>query len=463
MSSKPAEPHSIASQLVVLFTVAAALLLCSGVGVLYWIFIQHGFEEDNEVLADRMFALRSDMNRPGGIAAFNQELQRLPSSERESYWVRVIDSAGKTIAETPGMKHLVPAEVFPTAEKTGSTPPRGKHHRTAGKLLALASGVEEVNGEYFTLQVAQDRSRDDKFTRHFGALLAGVLALGVLAATFVAVTVTKRGLRPLTEMTRTLQSAGPNRLAQRVKAVGWPSELQPLATAFDELLERLEESFTRLSQFSADIAHELRTPIGNIRGEAEVALTRSRTAEEYREVLQSCVAECERLSGVIETLLFLARAEAADRQIERSLFDGRAAVEKIAAFYQPIAEERRITLSCSGEGAISGDALLFRRAVGNLIENSLSFTPDGGQISIAITTRGANTEVCVADTGNGIEPQHLPRVFDRFYRADSSRSSRGTGLGLALVKSIAELHGGSAAIRSQAGYGTTVTLSFPAA
>ena len=302
---------------------------------------------------------------------------------------------------------------------------------------------------------------DERFTRQFAGLVAAVLAVGVFAAAVIAISVTRRGLRPLVSMTEALQRVRPLRLNERLTAVGWPRELQPLATGFDEMLDRLEHSFTRLSQFSADIAHELRTPVANIRGESEVALTRARSAEEYREVIESTVGECERLSGIIDNLLFLARAEAAERQIERTYFDGRAALDKIASYYEAAGEEHQVAISVSGEGKLCADPILFGRAVSNLVDNALRATPVGGKIEIALRANSGAAEVSVADTGSGIELKDLPRVFDRFYRADRSRSSGGTGLGLALVKSIAELHGGAANITSTPSVGTTVTLIFP--
>jgi len=288
-----------------------------------------------------------------------------------------------------------------------------------------------------------------------------VLFGSIFASTLIAITVTRRGLRPLGEMTRSLERIGPTHLKERVAPAGWPRELQPLAVAFDEMLERLEDSYTRLSQFSADLAHELRTPIGNILGEAQVALTRDRTPDEYREVIASAIAECERLSGIVDNLLFVARVDAAREPIKRKQFDARAAVEKIAAFYQTIAEDRHVAISCSGEGQIYADPGLFERAVGNLVDNALRFTPEHGSIQIVLAQHAADFEVAVSDNGCGIAPEHLPRVFDRFYRADSSRSSDGTGLGLALVKSIVDLHGGSSKIESEVNRGTTVTLVFP--
>jgi two-component system heavy metal sensor histidine kinase CusS len=461
MFSKPAEPRSIASQLVILFTLAAAFLLCCGLGVLYWIFVQHAFEEDSEVLADKIFALRSDLKKAGDPKILNEELRILHSGERIAYWVRIINSAGETVAETPEMNAWLPASVFPPSENSKGSIGGPKDYRTEGKFFTLVTTVEEAGGQSYTMQVAQDRSGDEAFVKEFGALLAIVLALGILASAVIAITVTKRGLRPLGEMTRSLKVFGPEHLHERIPPNGWPRELRPLALAFDEMFDRLEDSFTRLSQFSADLAHELRTPIANIRGEGEVALTRARTPEEYREVIESSVGECERLSGIVDNLLFLARAEAAEGHIQRTLFNGRAAVEKIAAFYEPIAEEHQTAITCVGEGDIDADPMLFGRAVSNLVENALRFTPAGKSIQVSIAASAGHSQIFVKDTGCGIAPEHLPRIFDRFYRADSSRSSEGSGLGLALVKSIMALHGGSALVESEVGRGTTVTLTFP--
>jgi two-component system heavy metal sensor histidine kinase CusS len=462
MSSKPTKPKSIASQLVLLFTLAAAFLLCCGLGTLYWIFVRHAFEEDNAVLADKILTLRADLNKTGDLKILNEELKVLhKGGERIAYFVRVIDAGGGTAAETPGMSALLPASIFPLPRSSKRSIGSPIDYRTGGNYFALVATHEEAGGQSYTMQVAQDRSRDEQFVKQFGLVLAVVLALGILASTVIAITVTKRGLRPLREMTRSVQGFGPTHLHERIPPDEWPRELRPLAVAFDEMFDRLEDSFTRLSQFSADLAHELRTPIANIRGEAEVALTRTRTADEYREVIESSVGECERLSGIVDNLLFLARAEAAEEHIERTLFDGRDATEKIAAFYEPIAEERHTAITCAGHGEVFADPMLFGRAVSNLVENALRFTPAGGTIQISIATAAAHSQISVKDSGSGIAAEHLPRVFDRFYRADSSRSSKGSGLGLALVKSITDLHGGSALVQSEVDRGTTVVLTFP--
>src|SRR5437667_6320329 len=460
MFSKHTEPGSIASQLILLFTLATALLLASGLGVFYWLVVRHAFAEDNAVLADKISALSADLHE-SGPDIFGEELRGHRASEHSVYWIRMLDAQGRTYAETPGMDRSLPPEIFPSPQKSESAVRGLKDYRRGAKLFSLVALSEESGGQAYTLQVAQDRSSDERIERNFAFLFIIVLSGSVLASAFIAVTVTKRGLRPLGEMTRSLGRIGPTHLKERVAPAGWPRELQPLAVAFDAMLKRLDDSFTRLSQFSADLAHELRTPITNILGEAQVALTRDRTPEEYREVIESTICECERLSGIVDNLLFVARVDAGREPIARKEFDGRAAMEKIAAFYQMIADDRHVAISCSGEGQIYADPALFERAVGNLVDNALRFTPKNGSIQIALAEHAVDFEVAVSDNGCGIAPEHLPRVFDRFYRADSSRSSDGAGLGLALVKSIVDLHCGSATIQSEIGSGTTVTLRFP--
>jgi two-component system heavy metal sensor histidine kinase CusS len=461
MSSNRTEARSISTQLVVLFTLCAALLLSCGLGVFYWMVVRHAFEEDNAVLADKLAAIRTDLKQSNGINTVDRELKNRRAGEPVVYWMRIIDPAGSVMTETPGMDRLLPPGIFAPPQTSMPLLRSTKDYQKDGKLFSLVAINEAVDGQSYVLQVAQDRSADERFRKEFGALLALVLGLGLIASTLVAITVTKRGLRPLTEMRRALERVQPAHLSERIEPARWPRELQPVVTAFDGMLDRLEDSFTRLSQFSADLAHELRTPIGNMLGEAQVALTRERSSEEYRSVIESTAAECERLSGIIDNLLFLARAESAEQQVERSLFNGRSALEKIAGFYQTAAEDRHVNIACEGEGQIFADPALFNRAMSNLIDNALRFTTDGGNIHISIGTRDGGTEVSVRDTGSGIAPEHLPRVFDRFYRGDASRSSAGTGLGLALVKSIVDLHGGSARIEGELGRGTTVILTFP--
>lgn len=463
MLSSPNKTRSIAARLVLLFTLAATLLLTCALGMCYWLVIRHAFEEDNAALADKLGVLKQDVRQSGPDKALATQLAGVAAGEHSTYWMRVLDTNGHVITETPGMDNLLPQQIFPHPQSNVESLSKPETRRINSRIFSLVSTAERANGTSYVIQIAQDRSVDDAFRREFGILFFTVLALSVIAGIAIARTTTKRGLRPLAEMTRSLQRMGPTRLNERVTPEGWPRELQPLAEAFDQLLSRLEDSFTRLSQFSADLAHELRTPIGNILGEAQVSLTRERAPAEYREVLESIVAECEGLSLIVDDLLFLARAESARELIARTKFDGRDTIEKIAAYYGTVAEERNVRICCEGKGTITADRVLFERAISNLVENALRFTPDGGTVDISLAERNNHVQVMVTDTGSGIAPEHVPRVFDRFYRVDPSRSSEGAGagLGLALVKSIAELHGGSVSLTSKVNQGTTVVLVFP--
>src|SRR5881227_3809910 len=460
MTHVPARPRSIAFQLISLFTLAAALLLASGLGIFYLIVVRHAFAEDNAVLADKMSAVSKDL-RDTGPEVFAEELADVRAEEHTPYWIRIVDSNSRAIAETPGMERLIPTEIFPTAREQNEALRNRIDYRSAAKQFSLVAFNERFNGRTYTLQVAQDRSSDEQVERNFALLFITVLAGGVVASALIAIIVTRRGLQPLRQLTQSFGRIGPDHLKEHIGSGEWPRELQPLTIAFDQMLKRLDDSFTRLSQFSADLAHELRTPIANMLGEAQVALTRDRTATEYRETIESTVAECERLSRIVDNLLFVARVDAAREPVERKRFDARAAIEKIGAFYQMVADDHNVTINCSGDGQIYADPDLFERALGNLLDNALRFTAEHGSIHIALSKHNADFEVAVSDNGHGIAAEHLPRVFDRFYRAESSRGSDGTGLGLALVKSIVDLHAGSATIQSQIGYGTTVKLIFP--
>jgi two-component system, OmpR family, heavy metal sensor histidine kinase CusS len=285
------------------------------------------------------------------------------------------------------------------------------------------------------------------------------LALAVAISALLSTWVAHRGVRPIREITAAAQAITASALNERISARTWPRELATLATEFDRMLERLEDSFERLSRFSSNIAHELRTPISNLMGETEVALGRSLGAEQYREVLASSLEEYQRLSHLIDSLLFLARAETANLQIHRSDFAAHESISAVMEFYEPLAKESHIELSSTGQARVRGDEPLFRRAISNLLSNSLRHVSPGGKVTVEARTEPTGIIVAVKDNGSGVAPKDLPNLFDRFYRGENSRD--GVGLGLSIVKSIMGLHHGTIEIASDLGKGTTVVLRFP--
>ena len=435
--------------------------------ILYLVVVQHINTVDNLFLADTLRAVQADL---ADKRAIDNELlaDEVPPGTND-YFVRVLDlSTKEMIAEEPQIGDRLPSARFPEPLSEHRVPTEGLEYKTPNGhwfLLMSASAILNSNSpKPVLIQVAQDRSDDKEFTKNFGKLLAGVLIGGIVCSAAIAFWAGKRALRPLQEMATATERVQASQLHQRLGRGRWPSELIALAAGFDQMLARLEESFDRLSRFSADLAHELRTPIQNLRGGAEVALTRTRTAEEYREVIELSIEEYQRLSSMIDSLLFLARSENAETRLNRVKFQIGPEVDKILDFYDAAAREREVDLTRVGDGELYADPMLFRRAINNLVSNALQHAPTAGRIRILVVTDlDHEVQVAVQDNGSGIGPEHLPRIFDRFYRVDAARSSSSasTGLGLAIVKSIMELHGGSARAESGLGAGTKVTLTFP--
>jgi two-component system heavy metal sensor histidine kinase CusS len=317
-----------------------------------------------------------------------------------------------------------------------------------GAWISLGAENVTAQGRQWTIQIAEDRSADQDVLRELRWILAGMGIAGAGLCAAMADLVTRRGLRPIHSMEEAMARVGGTRLSERLGEQKWPRELAPLAGAFDEMMNRLEDSFARVSQFSADLAHEVRTPISNLRVEAEVALSKARTAEEYREVIESSTEEYERLTVLTRKLLFIAQADAQETKVNLEELDVRSLLDRLCDLYE---------LRCEGTGRVKADAVLLRQAVMNLIENALRFTPSGAEVTVKVD----GGVVCVQDRGCGIPPDQLPRLCDRFYQADPARRKGGSGLGLALVKSIMNLHGGTVTIASEVGRGTEATLWFP--
>jgi two-component system, OmpR family, heavy metal sensor histidine kinase CusS len=329
-------------------------------------------------------------------------------------------------------------------------------------VAAVPLGIAGIPPGKVLVAVNIDHQRD--FMAAFGRILWLSIAAGILLTGLLAWIAARRGLEPIRRMAALAQNISANRLGERLALEPVPPELSDLASALNAMLARLEESFRRLSDFSSDIAHELRTPVGNLVTVTEVALSRARSADEYREVLYANLEEYNRLSRMIGDMLFLAKAEnglIVPRQEQVNLAEE---AQGLFAFYEALAEERGVGLVLEGAGKILGDRLMIRRALSNLLSNALRHSLRGNSVKVGIERLGSGeTRLTIENPGADIPPEHLSRLFDRFYRVDASRqkTSEGAGLGLAITKSIIEAHQASIMVSSTNGI-TRFQILFPA-
>jgi two-component system heavy metal sensor histidine kinase CusS len=427
-------------------------------------------KEENDFIYSRLHAIRAIIQeKPDYLHIIKQDIDwEGKYTAFPEYYLRIIDESGHMLIETPGMSKTIPVEWVPS-------PP-----------TIIAHGNKDIirqsqNGRYFllkgdsvdtpsdtakkvTIQLALDVTSEETIDEENHKIVITLLVIGVFIFAVIGGGIIRRVLAPLEEMIKVSEGITVKKISERIDFTNWPKEITRLAISFNCMLDRLEDAFTRLSQCASNMAHEIRTPINNFMGEAEVALSQERTPEEYRKVLESGVEECERLSRLINSLLFLARAENPTNSIQYSLFDPLEEIKDLLSFYMPQVKGKEAELTCHGNGLLNGDPLLFRRAISNLLTNALNYSKKGVKIDISVRpVEDGYFEIIVGDTGYGIEKEDLSRIFDRFYRVDDSHSKNpeGSGLGLSIVRAIMELHGGSVNIESTPGEGTTVTLHFP--
>ena len=460
---------TLAFRLTAWYVLAGLALVVFVTASLYFMLVTELKKSTDLFLADKIHVLRTMLReRPDDWDGLREEIELESAARRyQQFYIRLLDERNVPLLTTPGMAEQL--DLAHLTAKTQGRPERAEGMKGRnGRLFFVMSAAAPVGGSAQTdaVQIAIDVSQQEallaRYRHRFWVILLGTLAIFPLVGYQIA----RRGIRPLREVATTARHITSTNLHERIQPEGYPSELASLAATFNKMLDGLEESFERISRFSADIAHDLRTPVNNIRGEAEVALVRARTVDEYREVLGSCLEEAVRLSDLIGDLLFLARAESPLAHLHRESIDVGELLSGIREYYEAPAADRGVSLATvvPSEPVIAQlDRTLLQRAVGNLVSNALAHTPAGKSVVLGASVEPAAIRIEVSDAGVGIPPEALPRVFDRFFRVDESRSqaSGGTGLGLAIVHSIMLLHGGNVEIASKVGEGTQVTLRVP--
>jgi two-component system heavy metal sensor histidine kinase CusS len=435
---------SLANRLTLWFTLAVCVLSGTTIGSIY---VAVALQQDRET--DEWLC---------GSAEF-MDANRAKVLSEPDLWIylptRLIDESGRVAFVSPQLLKLFPGGGFPPPGPTGRDV-MGSDGRTY-RLVSTRQGN-------WTYQFAHDRSAESELLAQLrrNIVLAAVptliisLALGYLLA--------RQGLKPITVITSAARAVSPQNLRGRVPMHGHPAELHELAETLNAALARMEDAFARLDQFSTDVAHELRTPVHNLRGGIEVALSQPRTSDGYRNALSNALNESDRLGRLVDRLLFLAQAEDPRREIKREPTDVMSELEDVREFFSPAATEVEVALNVAP--AISRvfllDRALFQRALSNLVANAIAHTPPRGTVNLAAESTEAELIVTVDDTGCGIESEDLPHLFDRYYRSQSARATgRGVGLGLAIVRRVVELHDGTVTIESTPGQGTRVRMTFP--
>jgi two-component system heavy metal sensor histidine kinase CusS len=466
--------RTLAFRLTAAYSLAGLTLVILATASLY-VVLRKELDRSTELfLADKLHVLRTMLReRPDDEDALHEEIELESAARRyQQFYIRLLDERGAPIMTTPGMAEQL--DLAQLAGRTGGRSERsidmagrdGQPFRVTSATVAV--GTPPTHSD--TVQIAIDVAQEEELLARYRMCFWGILLATSVLFPLLGYRIARHGIRPVEQIAATARRITSTNLRERIRAEGYPLELASLAGTFNEMLDRLEESFERISRFTADIAHDLRTPVNIIRGEAEVALARARTVEEYRDVLESSLEEAVRLSELIGNLLFLARAESPLTELHRENVNIRELLTAVRDYYEASATDAEISLVVNDgaepvnpELSAELDRALMLRAVSNLVSNAIAHTPRGGTVALAATAEGDAIRIEVSDTGVGIPAEALPRVFDRFFRVDPSRSkaSGGTGLGLAIVQSILTLHGGSAEIASQLGRGTRVTLHIP--
>jgi heavy metal sensor kinase len=462
---------SIRARLVVGFVVLLAADL-AGYGVLFHTVVHRWLAPDALAMAKDKAVRLGRWVKPERVA-YDESLYANVRNEAQGYYWAVMDAAGRPVQRSRALPEFFPLPATAQEERYAEQEPYAETRQdTNGALYAVAwYPVFSITPERRTQITGWTEAVVplQPFLERQARLGRWLLAAGLVALlTFSALAFHLCGLwlRPWRVTAEAARRLAASDLAERrLPAVADDADLAGVVQAFNALLERLKAAHSRQQQFVADAAHELRTPLSALRAEIEVALRRQRSGGEYEQTLQLNRLELERLGALVENLLALAQLDSHESRSARSSFNlavvCRDVAEQLAS--RAGAQGLHLTLAVPDELTLTGDAPALERALRNLVENAIKHTPSGEEIIICLESDAAEIRVAVRDHGVGIAPEHLPRIFDRFYRVDTARNRAvgGAGLGLAIVVAIAEAHGGSVTVESELGKGSVFTIRLP--
>ena len=460
---------TITFRMAISFAVASACILLVLSYGLYSLVKVQLTKEDQDVLSDAASLLRITLReQDNSQLLLNRQLpEELSAFHYNRYQVRLV-SKGQPSRVLFQSVHF-PGELIPLLQTLPVSQENQislYNHRTF--LTLQEEGLlGQHNPQRVLIQtVLEITDRRNTLLRLKNSLMQ-LIIIGMALFSLLGIAVVRLGLRPLRQFSQRIQGIQMASLNERIYPRDWPRELGPLSDAFNRLMARLQKDVDQLTRFSGDLAHELRTPITNLRVETEVLLEKARTVEEYRAVLEDNLIELERLSQVIDRILLLARVDSTQVALEMIPFHVSPMIRKLFDFYALLAEEKDIKLSLEGDFVLAADMPLVEQAVGNVLSNALKYTPAQGNVWVRLyreprISGGLTGVISIRDDGMGIAAEHLPHIFERFYRVDSSRSQiiAGDGLGLAIVKAIMDVHNGQIIVNSEPGRGSEFVLRF---
>ncbi|WP_374601361.1 heavy metal sensor histidine kinase [Niveibacterium sp.] len=453
-------PASLAARLALLFSLAAAVVFSTAAWFIEQSVERHFEEQDLDLMQGKLDLTRHALGRLQSPADLDKLAERMADAlvGHHGLELSIQRGSGEQVFST---MHHGKMPVFPI--DAGKTLLHGwqMDGMQMRGFSALASTA--IPGEPpMRVTLSVDVMHHEQFLRAFHRSLFWVIGLSVLAVAVLSRLIARRSLQPIQDVARMASQISASHLNERLKLERVPRELHDLAEQFNAMLERLQEAFVRLSDFSSDLAHELRTPISNLTTQTQVSLSRVRSPDEYREVLFSNLEEYERLSRMVSDMLYLAKADNGllVPQWEAVALD--AEVDALIEFFEPVASERGLSLQRSGSATVRADHLMLRRALANLLSNAVRHAHGNSTVAIRIEVADGLASVAVSNQGATIPEVHLPRLFDRFYRVDPARtrSSDGAGLGLAITRSIVAAHGGEISVVSSEGT-TTFCIRVP--
>ena len=379
------------------------------------------------------------------------------------------ENVGVLLRDTEGrVLHVIHPEHFTPAQQAGARLADAANewtvdgHPHRGLAVRIDLPTAAVGSEAIDVLVALDLSHHAHFLATVRKATWAGVALAALVAALFGWFAAHRGLAPLRRVTDTARRLSARQLDQRLAVDDAPLEVRDHVDAFNGMLARLEGAFQRLADYSADIAHELRTPISNLMTQTQVALSRPRTTDEYQDILASNLEEYERIARMVSDMLFLAKAEGNTLAHAGESIDLAHETDALIDFYEALADERQVRIIRRGQASVHGDRLMLRRALSNLLSNALRHTPAGGEITIAIDADAIAVRMAVSNVGDPIPADQLERIFDRFHRGSTQRArhGEGAGLGLAITRSIVRAHGGEISAHSAAGV-TRFAITLP--